>query len=249
MKRKLKTITTLMLLLAVGCRSVRAEYHDFYIMRQSGGKRPVLDSCLSYIPEHGGIYIGADEPVIYLTFDAGYENGNVEKIVDTLDRYGIKGTFFVLENIIRRNTDLIVKMAEHGHTVANHSARHKDMTNMTSDECEMELLRLSSLYKELTGKTMSKYFRPPEGKCSKNLLDNVSALGYKTVFWSFAYADWDNMKQPDPEKAVKLILDNTHNGMIILLHPTSRTNAEILDRLIREWASRGYRFGTLDMKK
>lgn len=223
-----------------------AVYNNFYVMRKKDHERPRLDPCLSYITDHGGVYIGPDEKVIYLTFDAGYENGNVERIVDTLDRHGVKGCFFVLDNIIRRNTDLVMKMAEHGHVVANHSAHHKNMTNMTLEECEMELTALESVYKELTGRTMAKLFRPPEGKCSVGLLDNVSSLGYKTVFWSFAYADWDNGKQPDPEYAFRLITENTHNGAIILLHPTSKTNADILDRLITEWKAQGYRFGSLE---
>ena len=234
------------LLLCVTSVTVCAEQNDFYIMRQKDHKRPSLDPCQSYIEENGGIFMGPDEPVIYLTFDAGYENGNVEKTVDALDRHNAKGTFFVLDNIIRRDTDLLIKMAEHGHTVANHSAHHKNMTAMTAEQIDMELSGLRSAYKELTGKNMSMFFRPPEGKCSRSMLEKVSALGYKTVFWSFAYADWDNNKQPDPEYAIKLILDNTHNGMIILLHPTSKTNASILDRLLDEWENRGYRFGTLD---
>ena len=136
-------------------------------------------------------------------------------------------------------------MAHNGHTVANHSMRHKNMANMTITECEAELSGLEKLYNELTGYTMAKLFRPPEGNFSRNLLDNMTKLGYKTVFWSFAYADWDNNKQPSPEYAVKLILDNTHNGMIILLHPTSKTNADILDLLLTEWENEGYRFGSL----
>ncbi|MBO4422275.1 MAG: polysaccharide deacetylase family protein [Clostridia bacterium] len=223
-----------------------AEQNDFYIMRKKDNERPALDAGLGYITEHNGYYIGPDEKVIYLTFDAGYENGNVARIVETLDRHGAKGTFFVLENFIKRNTDLLMRMAENGHTIANHSMRHKNMTAMSKEECEAELYGLESLYKELTGKTMSKFFRPPEGKCSASLLDNVSELGYKTVFWSFAYADWDNSRQPTRDYAVKLILDNTHNGEIILLHPTSKTNADIMDTLLLEWEARGYRFGTLD---
>ena len=74
----------------------------------------------------------------------------------------------------------------------------------------------------------------------------INELGYKTIFWSFAYDDWDNNRQMDKESAKKKILDNTHNGAVILLHPTSRVNAEILSDLINEWKAQGYTFGTLD---
>ncbi len=239
-----KIITILVLVLSLS-QSAFAECSGFYIMRRKNHERPALDAGLSYINEYNACCLGPDEKVIYLTFDAGYENGNVERIVDTLDKHNAKGTFFVLENIIKRNTDLIIKMAEHGHTVANHSMRHKNMANMTLSECEAELCGLEELYYEYTGYTMAKLFRPPEGNFSRKLLDNATKLGYKTVFWSFAYADWDNNKQPSEQYAVKLILDNTHNGEIILLHPTSKTNADILDRLLTEWENTGYRFGSL----
>ncbi len=223
-----------------------AEWNDYYIMRKKDHERPALDGRLSYITEYNGYYIGKDEKVIYLTFDAGYENGNVEKTVDTLDRHNAKGAFFVLENLVRRDPDLVMKMAEHGHTVANHSMRHKNMADMPYEEMEKELVGLESEYKALTGKNMKKYFRPPEGKVSVGMMKKLNDMGYKTVFWSFAYADWDNNRQPGEEYAIKLILDNTHNGEIILLHPTSKTNADILDRLLCEWERMGYRFGTLD---
>ena len=223
-----------------------AECTDYYIMRKKDHERPTLDAPLSYLCDHNACYLGKDEKVIYLTFDAGYENGNVERIVDILDKHGAKGTFFVLDNIIRRNTDLMIKMANSGHTVANHSVHHKNMTLLTDEQIEMELTGLESVYRELTGKTMAKFFRPPEGKFNEHLLDCVSALGYKTVFWSFAYADWDNNKQPSLQYARDLILSNTHNGEIILLHPTSETNAKILDGLLTEWEKMGYRFGLLD---
>ena len=92
---------------------------------------------------------------------------------------------------------------------------------------------------------MSKFFRPPEGRFSTEMLDNVSSLGYKTVFWSFAYADWDNGKQMSPQSAKSKILDNLHNGAVILLHPTSATNAEIMRDVIKEIKAQGYRFGSL----
>ena len=120
------------------------------------------------------------------------------------------------------------------------------MTTLTSEEMTKNLTDLEKIYEEKTGNTLSKYFRFPEGRFNRDSLECASGLGYKTVFWSLAYADWDNGRQPDPEKSMKLLLDNTHNGAVILLHPTSKTNVEILPRLIKRWKDMGYRFGTLD---
>ena len=238
----------LILVIAVSVLSVNAE--GWYCMR-SGHDAPSLPAEFIYLEDFGGRYIDrtADEQnkVIYLTFDAGYENGNVEKILDVLSQRNVKAAFFVLENLILREPDLIRRMQKEGHTVANHTATHRDMTSVaTKEEFAAELSRLEEVYKSTVGSDMPRIFRPPEGKINKKSLEFANELGYKTVMWSFAYADWDNDKQPDPEESVKRILDNTHNGMIILLHPTSATNAAIMGRLIDEWSEMGYRFGTLD---
>ena len=184
---------------------------------------------------------------IYLTFDAGYENGNVEKILDTLKKNDVKGAFFVLPHFIKSNPDLIKRMIDEGHLVCNHSTSHKDMSKISSvEEFEKELSQIEEIYRNQTGKEMAKYFRPPEGRFSEENLKIAQKLGYKTVFWSLAYADWDNNKQMDPEKAKGLLMSRVHNGCVMLLHPTSDTNALIMDDLIKELKSRGYSFESLD---
>ncbi len=241
------SLLSLVLILPQFMGAASGEAYSFYCMRRADHARPSLEKEFSFIEEYDGYYIGKkDEKVIYLTFDAGYENGNVERILDTLKKHNAHGAFFILDNLIRRNTELVCRMANEGHEVCNHTARHKDMTKMTSrEEFEKELTSLSSVYNELTGKTMEKFFRPPEGKFSLQSMKYASCLGYKTIFWSFAYADWDNEKQPDAQKAIDLIMKNTHDGMVILLHPTSKTNADILDTLLTRWENDGYTFGTL----
>ena len=186
------------------------------------------------------------DKVIYLTFDAGYENGNVEKILDVLKEENVPGAFFVLDHIVLKNTDLVKRMAAEGHLVCNHTKNHKDMTSVSREEMIKNLTDLEKIYEEKTGNSLSKFFRFPEGRFNKESIEVASELGYKTVFWSLAYADWDNERQPDTEKSIKLLLDNTHNGAIVLLHPTSKTNALILPKLIQSWREMGYRFGTLD---
>jgi peptidoglycan-N-acetylmuramic acid deacetylase len=158
----------------------------------------------------------------------------------------VPAAFFVLDNLILKNADLVKRMTAEGHHVCNHTKNHKDLSEASFDQISNDLTDLEKLYEEKTGKELSKYFRFPEGKYSESALKCVAKLGYKTVFWSFAYDDWDNVRQPAPDKAIKKILENTHDGAVILLHPTSSTNAAILPVLIDQWRAMGYRFGTLD---
>lgn len=224
-----------------------ADAYNWYCKRAKNHVRPTAEASMSFIEENGGAYIGKnpDDKVIYLTFDAGYENGNIAKILDVLKTHGATGAFFVLENLVTHDTELVKRMASEGHLVCNHTARHRDMTKMNDEQFSAELKKLENVLSEVAGIECAKFYRPPEGRFNERNLKAASSLGYKTVFWSFAYADWDNDKQPDREKAKQLILSNTHNGEIILLHPTSSTNAQILDSLLTEWEKEGYRFGSL----
>ena len=222
-----------------------ASTQSWYCKRQKDHIRPAMESEMSYITDLGGVFLGEDEKVIYLTFDAGYENGNVERILDTLKKHEVEGAFFILENLITRNTALVTRMKEEGHLVCNHTAKHKDLTKLTPEQIETEIKTLESLYSEKIGGEMAPFFRPPEGKFDQKSMETIKNLGYTTVFWSLAYADWDNNKQPSADYAKKLLCDNLHNGAVILLHPTSKTNADILDDLITKWKAEGYRFGSL----
>ena len=224
--------------------------YSWYVKRNKEHKQPALDATMSFMKKYDAVYVDAsksEEKVIYLTFDAGYENGNVEKIVNTLIDKNVPAAFFLLDNIIIKNTDLVKKMAENNCIVCNHTCRHRDMSKLQSKkEFEEELKSLEKIYKEATGYDMARFYRPPEGKFSELNLLHAQELGYKTVFWSFAYADWDNDDQPSHEYAKQKILDNTHPGAIILLHPTSKTNADILPELIDTWREMGYTFGSLN---
>lgn len=197
------------------------------------------------------IYLGPEgEKKVYLTFDAGYCNENVIKILDVLKKRNIKAAFFILPGIIKNDPEAVLRMADEGHLVCNHTTTHSDMSKITDiEEFKRELSGVEALYSERFGLEMEKYFRPPEGAFSEKTLEFCKNLGYTPVFWSFAYADWDNEKQPDPEKAKEKIFSQLHDGAVILLHPTSRTNADILDAVIDGIISRGYSFGTIDELK
>ena len=221
----------------------------WYLKRCKGGC-PVFPKEAEEIKEYGAYYFDGsannENKKIYITFDAGYENGNIEKILDILKSESVPAAFFLLDNIILKNTDLVIRMADEGHLVCNHTKNHKDLSMAKESEIASNLTALEKLYEEKTGREMSKYFRFPEGKYSIEALKSVQNLGYKTIFWSFAYDDWDNHRQTDPQKAIKKVLENTHNGAVMLFHPTSKTNAEIFPTLIEEWKKMGYSFGTLD---
>lgn len=219
----------------------------WYCKHTEGGIRPPCPPEMSYITKYDGYYLGNDEKVIYLTFDAGYENGNIEKILDTLKSENVHAAFFILDNLVMSNRDLVERMINEGHTVCNHTAKHKDMTKVASfDEFKAEMEKMETVYYDAFGCKIAPYFRPPEGKVSEQSLAWAREMGYKTIMWSYAYADWDNNNQMPPNKAIEKVLAGTHNGEVILLHPTSSTNAEILPRLISEWRAMGYSFGTLD---
>ena len=227
--------------------------YRWYCVHVKGHKQPSVGAELAFIEDYGGYYIdhchrdeNAAEKVIYLTFDAGYENGNVAKILDVLREENVPAAFFVLQNLISRNADIVKRMKVEGHTVCNHTAHHKDMSKCSDEVFLEELHTLESLYSEQIGGEMPKYYRPPEGTFSRENIVCANANGYKTIFWSFAYPDWDNNRQMSNEKAKQIILDNVHNGEIMLLHPTSSTNAAILGDVIRTLKEMGYRFGTLD---
>ena len=215
---------------------------------QQEGSAPNGTTSATALKRYDAVYLGnAEEKVLYLTFDAGYENGSTEKILDTLKKHDVKAAFFLVGNYIERNADLVRRMVEEGHIVANHTMHHPDMSKLSDKErFSKELTELEALFRSVTGKEMPKYYRPPQGVYSEENLKMAKELGYKTVFWSLAYVDWNNDAQPTREQAFSKLLPRTHNGAVILLHSTSKTNAEILDELLTKWKSGGYRFETID---
>lgn len=212
------------------------------------GAPPVGTAGSSQLAKYDAAYLGdASQKVIYLTFDAGYENGCTEKILDVLKKHNVPAAFFLVGHYMEKNADLVRRMADEGHTVGNHTMHHPDMSKIADKEAfSKELLELETLYKEITGKDMPKYYRPPQGIYSEENLKMAKELGYKTIFWSLAYVDWNNDSQPTKEQAFSKLLPRIHNGAVVLLHSTSSTNAEILDELLSKWEAAGYHFASID---
>ena len=212
------------------------------------GQSPIGPASAAQLARYDGVYLGdPEEKVIYLTFDAGYENGCTAQILDTLAVYDAPAAFFLVGNYLQTHPDLVRRMVDEGHIVGNHTMTHPDMSKVSDPSAfEKELKALENLFSSVTGQEMPKFYRPPQGIFSEENLKMAQKLGYKTVFWSLAYVDWNNDAQPDPDASVKKLLARTHNGMIVLLHSTSQTNAQILPTLLETWQQMGYDFRSID---
>lgn len=222
--------------------------YSWYYKPRTDGVQPATEAGFEFVYNYGAYSAGSPEKkIIYLTFDAGYENGYTPMILDTLKSHGVTASFFVVEHYIKSSPDLVRRMVGEGHIVCNHSTNHKDMASIQDIETfKKEITGIEKTFYELTGKRMPKYYRPPEGRFSERSLKYARQLGYTTVFWSFAYKDWYVNDQPDIESAFKTIISRTHPGEIALLHATSKTNAEVLDRVLTEWRNMGYEIKSLN---
>lgn len=187
-----------------------------------------------------GLFVGdADKKRLWLTFDEGYENGCTAEILDVLKEKNVKAVFFVTLDYAQKEPELIRRMIDEGHTVGNHTCTHPSLAECTPDEIREELSGLHKYIKDNFGYDMY-VMRPPKGEFSEQVLAVAKELGYTTVLWSFAYQDWLTDKQPDSDFAFDRITSKTHNGAVYLLHAVSRTNTDILGRVIDFWHENGY---------
>lgn len=212
------------------------------------GAAPIGNAGVDQLRAFDAAYLGnTQEKVLYLTFDAGYENGCTAKILDTLKKHDAKAAFFLVGSYISRNADLVRRMAAEGHIVGNHTMHHYDMSKISEKQAFFkELQDVETLYADTVGQSMPRFYRPPQGVYSEENLRHAQELGYKTVFWSLAYVDWKNDAQPTADAAFAKLLPRTHPGAVVLLHSTSQTNAAILDDLLTRWEQMGYRFASLE---
>ena len=178
---------------------------------------------------------------VYLTFDEGYENGYTPKILDVLKEKGVSAVFFVTLSYAKAEPELIQRMIDEGHVVGNHSARHPNMTQISMEQMYAEVADLHNYISENFGYDMY-LFRPPEGAFSERSLALLQKMGYRTVCWSFAYADWDPKNQPEHQKAFERVTKSVHDGEVFLLHAVSETNTEILGDVIDYVRNEGFTF-------
>ena len=212
------------------------------------GASPQANATPEELSAYWAYYIGnPKEKVLYLTFDCGFENGNTPAILKALKNHHAPATFFVVGNFLETSPDLIRQMRKDGHTIGNHTFHHPDMSKISTKEAfAKELSDVESLYQEITGEEMTRFYRPPQGIYSPENLQMAKELGYHTFFWSLAYVDWYEDNQPTKEEAFAKLLPRVHPGAVVLLHNTSDTNAEILDELLGKWEDMGYSFRALE---
>lgn len=220
---------------------------EWGIKRNDNHQQPDLGSLnKKIIDEAKGIAMGNKESKkVYLTFDEGYEAGNTEKILEVLKQNDVKACFFITAHYVNTSSDLVQKMIDDGHTIGNHTVNHKSMPSLSNEQIKEEVMNLHTTVCNKFNYEM-KYIRPPKGEYSESSVNYCNTLGYTTVMWSFAYDDWDENKQGREEYAKKKILDNIHNGAVILLHGNSKDNTNVLDYCIKEIKNMGYEFQTLD---
>lgn len=220
---------------------------EWGIKRNDNHQQPDLGSTNKKIlDEYNGISIGNSESKrVYLTFDEGYEAGYTEKILEVLKQNEVKACFFITAHYVNTQPDLVQKMIDEGHIIGNHTVNHKSMPSLNLEEMKKEVMTLHTTIYEKYNYEM-KYIRPPKGEYSEKSVAYCNTLGYTTTMWSFAYDDWDEKKQGREDYAKKKILDNIHNGAVILLHGNSKDNTNVLDYCIKEIKNMGYQFSSLD---
>lgn len=196
--------------------------------------------------DYDALYIAEENPAIYLTIDEGYENGYTAKILDVLKEKNCPAVFFVTMDYVKQNPDLIRRMIKEGHVVGNHSVTHPSagLPSQSIDIQAEELMALHRYVKETFDYDMY-LFRYPAGIHSDQSLALVQQLGYKSVFWSFAYRDWITDDQPDPAAALQQVTNRLHPGAIYLLHAVSSTNTQIMGDFIDHARAQGYTFAKM----
>lgn len=228
--------------------SLSASATDWGLSFQKEGEAPIANASRESLQQYNAYYMGdAAEKKLYLTFDAGYENGYTAQILDVLQKEKVPAAFFLVGNFLETAPDLVKRMVEEGHIVGNHTYSHPDMSKIADARAfEAEIERFEQGFRTLTGQELPRFYRPPQGKFSEDNLKQAKEMGYATVFWSLAYVDWYNDKQPTRAEALRKLTARIHPGAIVLLHSTSRTNAEVLAELLSKWKEMGYTFASLN---
>ena len=211
-------------------------------------EQPTGPATVEHLKQYDAYFVGSSEDkVVYITFDAGYENSYTDEILDTLKKYDAPAAFFLVGTYIRANPELVKRMVDEGHIVANHTMSHPDMSKISNKESfAKELAQVEEIYKTVVGSDIPKFYRPPRGIYSEANLKLAQELGYKTIFWSAAYKDWEDKNQPSKQEAFSKLMPRLHPGMVLLLHNTSKTNSLILDELLGRYKEVGYEFRSIE---
>lgn len=237
--KKIKIIIVMLTILLSTILIKEIYAYGFGLKKNNNHTQPDIGIYKGILDKNNAIYVGSkDEKVVYLTFDCGYENGYTKTILDILKEENVKATFFLTGHYINSASDIVLRMYSEGHVLANHSNKHKDITKIKDEEIIKEITDLESMYYNLTGANLTKFYRPPAGNFDDKSLNVINNIGYKTMFWSLAYPDWNHNNSVD--YTVKEVMGNIHNGAIVLMHAVSKSNAMALKTIINELKSEGY---------
>ena len=227
-----------------GYDSVPNQKYAWWFKRNDDHVQPEAQKEVD-IEQYDAWYVSPEkeEKVVYLTFDCGYENGYTGTMLDVLKKHNAKATFFITAHYAKDAANLVKRMKEEGHYVGNHTAWHPDLTRKSTRDIKLEIKECEDAMYENTGYAMDPLFRPPKGEYSERVLKIVQDLGYKTLFWSLAYMDYDVNNQPGKEYVVDHYKKYIHPGAIPLIHNVSESNAQALDQVLMDLEAAGYRFG------
>lgn len=240
------SISTCMLLPAASSAQDRAFHFGF--KPSVRGQLPSIneEGFKPIIERNGAVFLGdTRQKEVYLTFDNGYENGYTSVILDTLKAKSVPAIFFVTGHYVKDQPELVKRMVAEGHLVGNHSWSHPDMTRISDAKIKEELEKVRAAVAEVTGVQEMAYVRPPRGIFSDRSLETCGEAGYRSIFWSAAYKDWDTKDQKGADYAYRKVMGQLHPGMVLLLHAVSKDNADALGRIIDEARAQGYTFKPL----
>ncbi|MFY3790973.1 delta-lactam-biosynthetic de-N-acetylase [Ureibacillus sp. MALMAid1270] len=243
-------LVALILLVAFSLNPIDAlakSYSWGFTKSKNGQPVDVGHELESVLKKYDAIYKGKpDKKVIYLTFDNGFENGYTESILDTLKKEKVPAAFFLTGHYVKSATDLVKRMVNEGHIIGNHSYGHPNMANLSEEKMVEEWQKFDEVLKQLTGVERTYYARPPEGVFSEKVLEVGNKHGYRHIFWSIAFVDWDRNSTKGGDYAYNELMKQLHPGAIILMHTVAKHNAEGLPRFIEEAKKQGYTFESLD---
>ncbi|WP_042454889.1 delta-lactam-biosynthetic de-N-acetylase [Neobacillus dielmonensis] len=248
MKRYLSIIAILLVLVPNVTYAVSNQPINWGFKKAADEQPPDAGAAYNQLLEkYGAVYKGnPNSKTLYLTFDAGYENGQTPKILDVLKKEKVPATFFVTGHFLNSEPELSKRIVKEGHIIGNHSWHHPDFTQVTDERVREELQKVKDKTKELTGQKEMKYLRPPRGVFSERTLKIAKEEGYSHIFWSLAYVDWNINQQRGWHYAYDNIMKQIHPGCILLLHSVSKDNADALEKAIQDLKKRGYTFKSLD---
>ncbi len=219
--------------------------HGFGLATNKTHRVPGNGEAAGFHKHNALYYVKTKKKKIFLTFDCGYENGNTGKILDVLKKQKVKALFFVTKTYIRDNPKLVKRMKKEGHLVGNHTCTHPSLPSCSVSKVRKEIQDCASYMKKKTGYEMDKYLRPPMGEWSVRVLKVAKGLGYHSVFWSMAFYDYEETKQPGADTIYRQFMEHYHKGAVVLFHVISESDTKALPRILGDMKKKGFSFEAL----